>query len=241
MKKGKKLTGVLLAAAIASVLTGCVDNMPELTEEQSLLIAEYAADLLMEYSPNYGPRVVDVEEITEETMQETTTEDADEEDMQEVEETQMETEEVTEEITETETMQIQPQDVDFAEEMQLDAFTLQYVSCDICDSYPKDVTGYRVSAGIGNELLVVHFDLTNVTQEKQECGIYKKSPSFKVTTQSGAAKSMTTMLDNDLTTFINTLDAGETEDVVVIFELSAEQAASEYMTLQYETIEITIR
>lgn len=239
MKKGKKLTGVLLAAAIASVLTGCVDNMPELTEEQSLLIAEYAADLLMEYSPNYGPRVVDVEEITEETTQETTPEAVDEENTQEVKETQMETEEVSEEITET--MQIQQQDVDFAEEMLLDAFTLQYVSCDICDSYPKDVTGYRVSAGIGNELLVVHFDLTNVTQEKQECGIYKKSPSFKVTTQNGAAKSMTTMLDNDLTTFINTLDAGETEDVVVIFELSAEQAASEHMTLQYETIEITIK
>lgn len=239
MKKGKKLTGVLLAAAIASVLTGCVDNMPELTEEQSQLIAEYAADLLMEYSPNYGPRVVDVEESAEETTQETFVEDADEEDAQEVKET--ETEEADEKIPETEAVQVQPQDVDFAEEMQLDAFTLQYAFCDICDSYPKDASGYRVSAGIGNELLIVHFDLTNVTQEKQECGIYKKSPSFKVTTQSGTVKSMTTMLDNDFTTFINTLDAGETEDVVVIFELSAEQAASEHMTLQYETIDITIK
>ena len=51
MKKGKVL-GLLAMSAV--LLTGCVDSMPELTAEQSEIIAEYAAGLLLKYSSNYN-------------------------------------------------------------------------------------------------------------------------------------------------------------------------------------------
>ena len=54
MKKGK-IIGVL--AISACMLTGCIDLMPDMTEEQSELVAEYAADMLLKYSPNYHYRI----------------------------------------------------------------------------------------------------------------------------------------------------------------------------------------
>ena len=63
MKKGK-IIGITVM--VASLLTGCVDAMPDLTEEQSALIAEYAADMLLKYSPNYNYRIEDEEALAEE-------------------------------------------------------------------------------------------------------------------------------------------------------------------------------
>ena len=60
MKKGKVLGLIALSAIL---LTGCVDAMPELTAEQSDIIAEYAAGLLLKYSPRYQYRIVSEEEL----------------------------------------------------------------------------------------------------------------------------------------------------------------------------------
>ena len=62
MKKGKVL-GLLAMSAV--LLTGCVDSMPELTDEQSDIIAEYAAGLLLKYSPNYNYKIASEEEVAE--------------------------------------------------------------------------------------------------------------------------------------------------------------------------------
>ncbi|MDE6940535.1 MAG: hypothetical protein K2P40_06305, partial [Lachnospiraceae bacterium] len=60
MKKGKVL-GLLAMSAV--LLTGCVDSMPELTAEQSEIIAEYAAGLLLKYSSNYNYKIASEEEV----------------------------------------------------------------------------------------------------------------------------------------------------------------------------------
>ena len=52
-----------LIALSAVLLTGCVDAMPDLTAEQSDIIAEYAAGLLLKYSPRYQYRIVSEEEL----------------------------------------------------------------------------------------------------------------------------------------------------------------------------------
>ena len=70
MKKGKLIGMVAIAAGL---LTGCVDQMPEMTEEQSALIAEYAADMLLKYSPNYVYKIADEDVLVEEEITEVTT------------------------------------------------------------------------------------------------------------------------------------------------------------------------
>ena len=54
MKKGKIL-GLMAMSAV--LLAGCADAMPELTDDEAELIAEYAADLLLKYSPNYDYKI----------------------------------------------------------------------------------------------------------------------------------------------------------------------------------------
>ena len=60
MKKGKVI-GLLVMSAV--LLTGCVDSMPDLTAEQSDIIAEYAAGLLLKYSRHYDYKIVSEEEL----------------------------------------------------------------------------------------------------------------------------------------------------------------------------------
>lgn len=231
MKKGKKIAGVVLTMAVAGMLTGCVDNMPDLTDEQSQLIAEYAADLLLKYSPNYNTKLVDIEEITQE--------ETDVSETKETEETTQGTkeEQSTVEIVEPET---NPQDVDFAEEEGLQDFTLKYASYEISDSYPKDATGYRVDATEGNSLLIVHFILTNESEESIECNFFEKNPSISVAVDGKRVKAMSSMLDDDLTTYMDTVEAGEEKDLVVIFEVDSEQATSADITMQFNTTEIAL-
>ena len=69
MKKGKIL-GLFLIPTL--LMTGCIDAMPELTEEQSAIIAEYSASLLLKYSPNFEYRIADEEELLEAMSVETT-------------------------------------------------------------------------------------------------------------------------------------------------------------------------
>ena len=60
MKEGKVL-GLFVMSAM--LLTGCVDSMPELTAEQSEMVAEYAAGLILKYSPKYDYKIVSEEEV----------------------------------------------------------------------------------------------------------------------------------------------------------------------------------
>lgn len=62
MKKGKIL-GLMAMSAV--LLAGCADAMPELTDDESELIAEYAADLLLKYSPNYDYKIAGEQELAE--------------------------------------------------------------------------------------------------------------------------------------------------------------------------------
>ena len=82
MRKGKLLG---LVSMVALLLTGCVDNMPDMTEEQSELVAEYAAGLLLKYSPNYQYGLADEDELLEEesVVEETTEESVAEESSEE--------------------------------------------------------------------------------------------------------------------------------------------------------------
>ena len=57
-----KILGLLAMSAV--MLTGCVDAMPDMTTEQSDIVAEYAAGLLLKYSPNYNYRLVSDEELS---------------------------------------------------------------------------------------------------------------------------------------------------------------------------------
>lgn len=225
-----KILGLLAMSAV--MLTGCIDAMPDMTTEQSDIVAEYAAGLLLKYSPNYNYRLVSDEELAAALAQENTIEEETEsEAVTETEETKASSEETTKEQDETQqstesaeiVQDVVDVDADLAVELGIDAeIALRYQSFEICDSYPQNASGFSgTDAKQGKKLLVLHFDLENTSDEVIPCNLYDASLKLRVhINQSVLAGALETpLLPDDLVSFAEDVAAKETKDLAVVFEI----------------------
>ncbi len=241
MKKGKLLG---MTVMVALLLTGCVDNMPDMTEEQSELVAEYAAGLLLKYSPNYEYGLADDEALMEEetTVEETQTvgEESSVEESSEstkVEETEPVTEieiHVGEEKTEPDVLYIpinntekvelkeNPYEVELAEVINATDMGVRYTYYELCGEYPSGSadSGFTVQPQEGKQLLVIHFEIENKAEETLACDLFDSGIRIKVNlNDKGFKKTMSTLLMNDITTYIEEIKVGANKDVVAVMEV----------------------
>lgn len=222
MKKGKVL-GLLAMSAV--LLTGCVDSMPELTAEQSDIIAEYAAGLLLKYSSNYNYKIASEEEVAAamaareevsepEPEQETETDHA-----QTLEEAEQGPSSSETQPTETEQVQF-VSDLDFAAELGIDDLIIRYQSFEICDSYPHNNSGFSVDAAQGKKLLVMHFDMEGLPEEDVDCNLFDYDIKMRVNiNDTVSAAVLSTMIPNDFASYMDVVKAGEIVDVVSVAEI----------------------
>ena len=224
MKKGKVLG---LFAMSAMLLTGCIDAMPELTAEQSDIITEYAAGPLLKYSPNYNYRIADEEEVlaamaarqeAAEAESETAAETEPETDSAQPEEETNQNTSSTETETEPETEQIQfVADLDFAAELGIDDLIIRYQSFEICSSFPQDNSGFSVDAAQGKKLLVMHFDLEGLPEKDVDCNLFDYDIKMRVNVNDTASATvLSTLLPNDLASYMDVVHAGDIVDVVAV-------------------------
>lgn len=222
MKKGKVL-GLLAMSAV--LLTGCVDSMPELTAEQSDIIAEYAAGLLLKYSSNYNYKIASEEEVAAamaareevsepEPEQETETDHA-----QTLEEAEQGPSSSETQPTEAEQVQF-VSDLDFAAELGIDDLIIRYQSFEICDSYPHNNSGFSVDAAQGKKLLVMHFDMEGLPEEDVDCNLFDYDIKMRVNiNDTVSAAVLSTMIPNDFASYMDVVKAGEMVDVVSVAEI----------------------
>lgn len=226
MKKGKVLGLIALSAVL---LTGCVDAMPDLTAEQSDIIAEYAAGLLLKYSPRYQYRIVSEEELAAAIADRQTSSEPESEPATAPEQTQLPAENTPEvpsenAATEPESQPAQivsAEDVDFAAELGIDDLIIRYQSFEVCSSYPQNSTGFSVDAARDKKLLVLHFDLEGLPEEDVDCNFFDCDIKLRVNINDSMSVSvLPAMLPNNLTTYIDVVGAGETVDVVAVAEIN---------------------
>ncbi len=236
MKKGKVLG---LFAMSAMLLTGCIDAMPELTAEQSDIITEYAAGVLLKYSSNYNYKIADEEEVLaamaarqEAAEPETAAETETETDIVQAEGEANQNTSPTEAETETEAEQIQfVADLDFAAELGIDDLIIRYQSFEICSAYPGDNTGFSVDAAQGKKLLVMHFDMEGLPEEDVDCNLFDYEIKMRVNiNDTGSTSVLSTLIPNDLGTYMDIVPAGEIVDVVAVAEID-DMTAEEIQTL----------
>jgi hypothetical protein len=207
--------------------------MPDLTSDESAIISEYAAGLLLKYSSNYDYKLVDnIEILTPEETEETETE------TNEAEETEQETS--TDESYAGENGQSSESegnaqevslDTDFASILGIDGVNIKYDSYEISSSYPKDKDGFSVSASQGNTLLVLHFSIENTAEEDYTLNLIADNMTAKITVNDSlTGNGLNTMLPDDLLSYYDTIAAGQTEDAVILAQLS-ESAAQELSTI----------
>lgn len=231
MKKGKVLG---LFAMSAMLLTGCVDAMPELTADQSDIIAEYAAGLILKYSPVYDYKIVSEEEVAaaRAAMQE----------LPDVQETETEPVRTPEESSdtpapeagnkpaeetpaETESTQeggvLSTAELDFAAELGIDDLIIRYQSFEICSAYPHNNSGFSVDAARDKKLLVMHFDLEGLPEEDVDCNLFDYNLRMRVNINgTSSASVINTLIPNYLMTYMDVVPAGEIIDVVAVAEIN---------------------
>lgn len=237
--KQLKIIGVLAVLSLA--LTGCgIDSMPELTDDESAIITEYAAGLLLKYSPNYDYKLVDSAQDTEdgfdtdESALDTET-PSETQPLSEAEESTFASEEEStldaatnesEEETAIDTAggtTVSP-DSDLAQALGISGAKITYSSYEVCDSYPKTSTGFSVSASQGGQLLVVHFDLENESEEGTVNLMDYNLSSVVTVNGQGSSSALDTLLANDMISYYDNMKSGEVSDVVMLFQIKEDLA-----------------
>ena len=116
-----------------------------------------------------------------------------------------------------------------AEALSLTDFDISYKGYDIVENYPEVEEGaigtFTISPGSSQDkLLVLHFDVFNAGADKAECNILDIKPQFRLVLNDKKHSFLNTLLLNDLAFFDNEIEAGASEDAVLIAEISNEKA-----------------
>ena len=219
----KKISLLMIILYAGMQLTGC-GLMPELslTDEQGRLVAEYAAGLLLKYDKGHS---IGLEKLEDTPLEETPVE----EESPAVEaDTPAAAAETPETISQDEIPSAEEVTSDsvvpMAEAMGIDGFDVSYQSYEVCDIYPEEQSDdmvFSMQAAPGKELMIVHFNLTNTSEEDQLCDMVESDVMFRlIINGSERINEQTTILLNDLKQYQDTIAGYGMADTVLVFEIT---------------------
>lgn len=225
------LCGILTAA----LMSGCGSIMPDLTQEETDLISEYAVGVLLKYDKRHGSRLVDTtayDDVVEEVSEETAEIIAEEEPERENPEDNTEVIDVSQD----EGSSASPTTIE--EYYGIPDFTFRYLGYDLTQSYPSNASGgdlfFAMDATEGSQLLVLRFMATNVSSADQTLNMLGYGARFRVSVNGESGQSvLTTMLLDDMQTYNDVVPAGSGVELVSILEVP--------QSLFVETIDFTLR
>ena len=233
MKRKCVLCSILIGMGL--LLTGCTnafDHMPDLTEEESRLIAEYAASIMIKHDKYAGRLVSDAEIAAADERAERLRNSAEqyaaaqEEEMQE-EGTEQKAEGNSDASAQT------PVEEPFAGIAQfcgLDGFEITYVGHTICDFYPPEDSEelvFAMDASPGSKLLVLQFMAENQTAEDRELDMIGRNIRFRIAVNDGGAeRALSTLLLDDMASFEGIVPAGAASMLVLVREIPEAEAGT---------------
>ena len=202
--------GALLCAMMLS-MTACGNEIPDLTEEESQRIGEYAAVTLLKYDANNRSRLVDPEvviaKLEKEAAKETTKASQEEGKAEETGSTG----------TSMEDFFGLPEGV-----------SITYEDYMVADSYPEDGVEddyFALDASMGKKLLVLRFHLTNGSEQEETIDLLNTNSRYIITVNDSIrANALTTMLPNDMSTYEETLEPGQSQELVLLLEVNEDVA-----------------
>lgn len=215
----KRIGVFLCGIMVTALLTGC-GSMPDLTQEETELISEYAVGVLLKYDTSNSRRLVDTSAYdeaaeTEEVVEET----AEEPEADEPETAQMDDTEI---IDVSQDEEIMPTTIESYYGIQDVVF--QYTGYELADSYPSAETEedmfFTMDATEGTELLVLKFNATNTSGSDIALNMLEHGARFRVSVNGEASKgALATMLINDIQTYDEILPAGSSVELISIVEV----------------------
>lgn len=258
----KRYFALIVTFAICIVLTGCEDVI-DLTDTEQRLIAEYAGELLLKYDVNFDDRLDSGQKIEEEmaseaeelgetevmTTEAATSEEASEEDNTETENGRNLDSNIddTDNAEDSGSKEIGTES-DIAAIAGLGGLSITYKDYIISDQYPAGDEGddfISVDASEGYQLLVLRFNVTNTSSDTVNFTMLDEPIDYRIVCNgSHAANPMLTILMNDLGTIEATLTPDETQEAVLVFQVSESMKdglESMELKVQYNNVENVIK
>lgn len=195
--------------------------MPDLTQNETDLISEYAVGVLLKYDKGHGRRLVDTTGYDMEVAEEEP----------ESEEPEVPVEEPTESEETTEVVDVsQDEEETQAVVSSVEAYygipnvMISYTGCEVTDSYPPSAEGetlvFAMDASPGTQLLVLHFTAQNLSEGDQPMNLLGYGATFRVSVNGEPSKgALATMLVNDMQTYNGVIPARSAVELVSIVEI----------------------
>lgn len=215
--KGFSRKGWLLAGVLCLFLTGCGESMLELTPEEEQTIVTYASGAVAKNNQLQDQGLTylypDPEESEKEKEPEATPENEEPEAQgQGSSDGQMaepEQEMAANTVTLTEALGITP-------------VTAEYAGYQLDSSYHEG-DFFAAVANEGEMYLILNVRLYNPTDALVDCDVFSKNMVFKVAANGGdPIEALNVISMGSLTTYVKTLEAGATEDTVIICSIPEE-------------------
>lgn len=214
----EKLVAVILALVFCFGLTGCGENqIPEMTDEELQAVGEYAAITLMKYDASNRSRLVELPEESTPTAPEVSEPDSEQEKpsgMGPVDDTPI-VNPGGKGIDNSYTME---------EVMELpEGVSVNYLGYELCASYPHDAGNdfFALSAVQGKQLLIIQFSIENHSGQEQKIDLLSNGVTYRMTLNGkDTRQALMTMLLNDMSTYADDISDGDSEQVVLVFEVN---------------------
>lgn len=227
----KVISYFIMCISCFALLSGCA-SYPNLTDEEMDLVAEYAAGLLLQHSEKADNRLMKVEDallVLESEKQEEAekpTVEKEEEPEKPQEETPDKPEEPDTPVTDNTQQEVVSGPMN--EVLGLSNFTLASNGYEIKDSYPDGAGAFfALDATDGNKLLVMKYTLSNNGTESAAVDMLSSSSKFRVSLDGNGYKhAMSTMLLDDLSTYVGNIASGATVELVLISEWKEEELSN---------------
>ena len=212
----KKVSVLLCGLTVALLTAGC-GEMPDLTQEETDLIAEYAAGILLKYDKDQVNRLVDIP-IVEEDEVELEPEETEEE------QTEPEDEESTAVVDVSQDEETEPTVSSVEQYYGVPNVMITYTGYEVADSYPPSTEEedlvFSMDASAGKQLLVLKFNAQNLSGEDQNLNMLGYGARFRVSVNGESSKgALATMLVNDMQTYNDVIPAGVAVELVSIVEI----------------------
>lgn len=219
MKKWNVLLGGVAAALL---MTGC-GEMPNLSQDETELISEYAVGVLLKYDTAHGRRLVDTSGY-ELPVEEPEPEEPAAEPEEPAEEEQPEAEEPAVVDVSQDEEQTEPTVTSVEQYYGIPNIMITYQGCEMADSYPPtgegDTLFFSMDATQGSQLLVLKFNAQNLSSEDQALNMLGYGATFRVSVNGEPSKgALATMLVNDMQTYDSIIPASTSVDLVSIVEV----------------------
>lgn len=220
----RKLACLCMAGIAAVMLTACSSIVSDMNEGQKNIVAEYAADIMLKYDRHYSDRYMETEPLTEEETFDRSIED----DTAKNNNTQQGGEPSSE--------QGGAQTYNTIEQiLGLEGFSVTYKDYQLTESYPSEKAEnalFVMQAVENSRLLVVKLAVTNTSGKKQKLDVMNYDARYQLTVnESSKLNAQITLLLDAFNTYEGSFGAGETKELVLIFQ-TKEQKKADIKNLQ---------